>query len=522
MTASSDRSGWDGRAGRFILQLDGYRAFEPANLPPVPAIEIDDDLIGLLSRADLALGRLDGVTSILPNPDLFVAMYVKQEAVLSSQIEGTQASLTDVLMFEAGESPGVRDVGEVVNYVAAMNHGLEQTALPLSLRLLREIHGLLLERSRGKESTPGEFRRTQNWIGPAGCTLATATFVPPPPHLLLNLLGNLEKFLHDATFPPLIHVGLIHAQFETIHPFLDGNGRLGRLLITFLLCKRKILSRPLLYLSLFLKQRRTDYYEHLQAVRTHGAWEAWLKFFLRGVHEVATQAYETALKIFEMRTRYQILLQDTGNARASLLRALDLLFIQPLITPKNLANALGISHATANNYVKQLAQRRILIKQPHRNRTYLFEPYLQLFEIGPTRYFDPSDLSLTPQPRVPLTPGQIERVTAARRIFSEFSNDTLSDWIAEFEQERDPEHEIAMWEAMARAYTRFIKGRPLSAEARLEAYGLLLIRTGEATDAVLARNAGNLHHLSLFDAEVMLDGYSLMPSPVHVTVEELD
>jgi len=297
---------------------------------------------------------------------------------------------------------------------------------------------------------------------------------------------------------------------------------LGRLLITFLLCKRKILSRPLLYISLFLKQYRTDYYEHLQAVRTQGAWEAWLKFFLRGVHEVATQAYETALKLLEMRTRYQSLLQNTGNARALLLRALDLIFVQPLITPKGLAKTLGISYLTASNYVNQLAQRRILIRQPgfDRNPRYLFASYLRLFDVGPTQDFNPEDIHITPQPRVPLTPDQIKRATAARKIFSEFGSDTLSDWIADFEQERDPEHEIAIWETMARAYTRFTTGRPLSPEARLEAHSLLLSRTGEATDAVLARYANNLHHLSLSDAQVLLDGYSLMPHPVGVIVEE--
>src|SRR5919198_989082 len=227
------------RGGRYITQPQGYQAFVPATLLPSPPLRMEPDLLGALSRADLALGRLDGVTGILPNPDLFVAMYVRQEAVLSSQIEGTQASLDDLLEYEAGDI-GKRDnadVEEVVNHVAAMNHGLRRlTDLPLSLRLIREIHAELMKGVRGRDREPGEFRRSQNWIGPAGCTLATASYVPPPHHEMVPALGDLERFMHDRTQPVLLRAGLVHAQFETIHPFLDGNGRVGRLLITFLLC----------------------------------------------------------------------------------------------------------------------------------------------------------------------------------------------------------------------------------------------------------------------------------------------
>lgn len=392
------------RAGRFVQQPTGYAAFEPTHLPPDPPIRIEGELARLLSAADVALGRLDGTIGILPNPDLFVAMYVKQEAVLSSQIEGTQASLTDVLQFEAGECEGgnLRDVQEVVNYVGAMNYGLEQTALPLSLRLIREIHARLMQGARGQHLEPGEFRRTQNWIGSGGCSLNTATFVPPPPHVMLDRMGNLERFLHDETLPPLIHAGLAHAQFETIHPFLDGNGRVGRLLITFLLCNRGILSRPLLYLSHFLKQNRVEYYDQLQAVRTHGVWEDWLSFFLRGVRDVATEAQATSRKILELQSRSQELLKKEGKAGATLLRALDVLFAQPILTPATLEKKLSIAYVTANNHVTRLQALGLLREMTgnKRNRRFVFAPYLALFESPPPQveWIDPSRPKLADAP----------------------------------------------------------------------------------------------------------------------------
>ena len=251
---------------------------------------MDGELLRALSNADLALGRLEGAAAILPNPDLFVGMYVRQEAVLSSQIEGTQASLADLLEFEMGvrAQRGDSDVAEVVNHVRAMNYGLQRLSnLPLCLRLIREIHDQLLRGVRGQERQPGEFRRTQNWIGAARVPLAAALFVPPPPDPMTQALGNLERFMHDREYPVLLRAGLIHAQFETIHPFLDGNGRVGRLLITFLLCEQRVMSRPLLYLSHFLRRHRGEYYERLQAIRDEGDWEGWLKFFLRGVKETS-------------------------------------------------------------------------------------------------------------------------------------------------------------------------------------------------------------------------------------------
>jgi Fic family protein len=366
--------------------MEGYQAFIPAPLPPDPPAMIDQELARLLSDADRALGRLDGVATVLPNPDLFLAMYVRHEAVLSSQIEGTQSSLDDVLEFEI-DSAGKelpKDVEEVVNYVNAMSYGLERIAkLPLSLRLIREIHERLLTGVRGRERTPGEFRRSQNWIGPQGCTLANAIFVPPPVHEMQTALDNFEKFLHDISLPILIHCGLAHAQFETIHPFLDGNGRVGRLLITFLLCERKVLRRPLLYLSLFLKAHRAEYYDRLMAVRRDGNWEGWLNFFLRGVLEVSQSATETARAILHLREDHRQLVGDQLGGRASLgMRLLDYLFQQPLVSVSLVEKRLDCSFVTANKIIEQLAGLELLreITGWQRNRRYRYDPYLALFD----------------------------------------------------------------------------------------------------------------------------------------------
>ena len=374
------------RAGQYIKQLDGYRAFIPAPLPPIPSLVMDAEMTRLLSEADHALGRLDGVTSILPNPDLFVSMYVRHEAVLSSQIEGTQSTLEDVLQFEidASGEEHPKDVEEVVNYVRAMNFGLQRLGdLPLSLRLIREIHGQLLEGVRGANRTPGEFRRSQNWIGPANCTLATATFVPPPVHEMQTALANLETFLHETSaFPALIVCGLAHAQFETIHPFLDGNGRVGRLLITFLLCQRGILKLPLLYLSHYLKFHRAEYYDRLMAIRNDGHWEAWLKFFLRGVGEVSRSATETARRILELRQKHQVLLRKQDVNQANAVGLLDYLFEQPIVTVRLVEERLGCAYMTADKLLKQFAALKIVQETTGKLRFRRFEysPYLALFE----------------------------------------------------------------------------------------------------------------------------------------------
>ena len=347
---------------------------------------MDRELTRLLSEADHALGRLDGVTSILPNPDLFVSMYVRHEAVLSSQIEGTQSTLEDVLQFEidATGQEHPKDVGEVVNYVRAMNHGLKRLdELPLSLRLIREIHGQLLEGVRGANRTPGEFRRSQNWIGPAHCTLATATFVPPPVHEMQAALDNLEKFLHEtAAFPALIVCGLAHAQFETIHPFLDGNGRVGRLLITFLLCQRGMLKYPLLYLSHYLKFHRAEYYDRLMAIRNDGHWEAWLKFFLKGVGEVSRSASETARQILELRQKHLALIRQQAVNQANATGLLDYLFEQPIVTARLVEQRLGCAYMTADKLLKQFAELKIVKETTggQRYRRFEYLPYLALFE----------------------------------------------------------------------------------------------------------------------------------------------
>ena len=375
------------RAGHYVTQTSGYRAFVPVPLPPTPPVQLVGDLQRSLSEADRALGRLDGSVLTLPNPDLFVFMYVRKEAVLSSQIEGTQSSLQDLLAAEAhilGESLP-RDVDEVVNYVRAMNHGLARLAeLPVSVRLIREIHTELLRGVRGSRLTPGELRRSQNWIGPGGCTLAEATFVPPPPAEVPISLGALETFLHDRDdIPLLIKIGLAHAQFETIHPFLDGNGRVGRLLITFLLCERAALHKPVLYLSHFLKRHRQAYYDHLQAVRDNGNWEGWLTFFLRGVAEVSVQAAETARKILELREGHRRNITDhLGRAAGNGHRVLERLYERPIMSVSDVRELLGTTFAGANQIVQRLVDLEILteITGQTRNRRFRYDAYVRLFD----------------------------------------------------------------------------------------------------------------------------------------------
>ena len=346
---------------------------------------MNGDLTRLLSDADRALGRLDGVTSILPNPNLFVAMYVKQEAVFSSQIEGTQSTLEDILEYEAGPSGENRpkDVEEVVNYVYAMNHGLQQLeSISLSLRLIREIHEKLLKGVRGEKRTPGEFRTTQNWIGPANCTLNEADFVPPPPYAMNEALDTFEKFLHDRmSLPVLIHCGLAHAQFETIHPFLDGNGRIGRLLITFLLCERKILSKPLLYLSYYFKAHRAEYYDRLTAIRNSGEWEAWLKFFLRGVYEVSQASTNTARDILQLREQHRGLITKKMTSSANGLKLFDHLFEKPIITISLAKEIMDVSYVTASSVVQQMEGFGVLkeITGQKRNKVFRYDPYISLF-----------------------------------------------------------------------------------------------------------------------------------------------
>lgn len=374
------------RAGEYVKQLGGFAAFVPAPLPPNPPIVFDPELTQLLSNADRELGRLDGVTTVLPHPDLFVAMYVRHEAVLSSQIEGTQSTLDDVLQFEidsAGEDLP-KDISEVVNYIDAMNHGLRRLGeLPLSQRLIREIHNELMKGVRGGDKTPGEFRTTQNWIGPRDSTLMTATFVPPPVPEMLAALGEFEGFLHDTSMPALIQCSLAHAQFETIHPFHDGNGRIGRLLIAFLLCNRGVLHRPLLYLSLFLKAHQSEYYDRLMAVRNDGNWEGWVKFFLRGVAEVSRSAAETARSIIKLREAHRLQVSEKLASHASLaIPMLDYLYEHPLTTTNLVKDHLGCSFVHAGNLIGYFVNMGFLRETTggSRNRKFRYDPYVKLFD----------------------------------------------------------------------------------------------------------------------------------------------
>lgn len=313
-------------------------------------------------------------------------MYVRKEAVLSSQIEGTQSSLQDVLAAEAKiftpNQPN--DVKEVVNYVRAMNHGLRRLSeLPVSVRLIREIHAELLEGTRGSHLMPGELRNSQNWIGPAGCTLNEATFVPPPPHEVPKKLADLEKFLHtDTELPLLIKIGLAHAQFETIHPFLDGNGRVGRLLITFLLCERRVLLKPVLYLSWFFKRHRQQYYEELQSVRNTGTWEQWLDFFLRGIVDVSVQATDTARRILTMREKYRhAITENFGRAAGNGHRVLEYLYECPIVSVSHVQDLIGTTYAAANNLVARMVDNGILQEytKQARNRRFIYQSYINLF-----------------------------------------------------------------------------------------------------------------------------------------------
>ena len=375
------------RAGRFRRQLTGFEAFMPKPLPPDPPLRWDAGLLGLLSDATAAVGRLDGMAGSLPNPDLFVASYVRREAVLSSQIEGTQSSLDDVLAHEVAarthQLPA--DIAETVNYVRAMDVGLRLLdELPLSGRLIRRVHGELMAGVRGQERSPGDFRRTQNWVGPAGCTLETAAFVPPTPQDLPAAVRDFEVFLNDSAEPPLVLAGLAHAQFETIHPFLDGNGRVGRLLITLLLVERRVLARPLLYLSLFLKENRSEYYERLDAIRTQGDWEGWLRFFLTGVAVTANDAVRVARELSKMTEEHRRIAtsQNFGKYGWPLL---DLLAQQPIVTIKFASARLRSTPTTVGRLLDQMVSLGIVaeLTERKRYRVYRYSPFLNVLNDRP-------------------------------------------------------------------------------------------------------------------------------------------
>ncbi len=358
-------------------------AFVPHPLPPQPPVQWN---ILLKERATVAIGKLAGVTSLLPDSQIFLYSYVRKEAVLSSQIEGTQSSISELLLFENDAVAGVPidDVVEVSNYVAAMEHGLARLreGFPLSLRLLKEIHAVLLAKGRGSEKQPGEFRTSQNWIG--GSRPGNALFVPPPPTHVLECMGDLEKFLYDESLPTLIRAGLAHAQFETIHPFLDGNGRIGRLLVTLLLCHDKKLPEPLLYLSLYLKKHRTAYYDLLQRVRTHGDWEAWIDFFLSGVEETGNQAAETAARLLRLFQNDRQKLHTLGRKGMSALKLHDILQRKPVITAPRLVSHHGFSAPTANAALRLMIEQGIVreITGYARNRVFAYDEYLRTLNEG--------------------------------------------------------------------------------------------------------------------------------------------
>ncbi|MBU3741664.1 MAG: Fic family protein [Candidatus Kapabacteria bacterium] len=377
--------------GRYVsISAAGEKAqaFIPAPLPPSPPVDWTPELRSKFDQALLALGRLDSVSTMLPDTSLFLYMYVRKEAVLSSMIEGTQSSLSDLLMFELDQEPGValNDVREVSNYIAALYHGLHrlQQGLPLSMRLLREIHGVLLNRGRGSSQTPGEFRRSQNWIG--GTRPGNAAFVPPPAQDVLECMSKLELFLHDKPEPTpvLLKAALAHVQFETIHPFLDGNGRLGRLLITLLLCDQKVLREPMLYLSLYFKTHRSYYYELLNNVRMNGDWEAWLTFFAEAVLVTATQAVDTAQLLLDLSNRDRHTIRGLGRASSSTIRIHRALIEHPIATSGSLVKKTGISPATVNKALDQLERLGIVkeLTSKKRNRLFSYAAYIEIMNTG--------------------------------------------------------------------------------------------------------------------------------------------
>jgi len=372
-----------------ILQVSAFggekvSVFIPFPLPPKPPIEFSAERQQLLEKAILALGRLDSVSLLLPNPDIFIYSYVRREAVLSSHIEGTQSSLSDLLLFELKEVPGVPldDVQEVSNYVCALNYGIKRLneGFPLSNRLVREMHEKLLSSGRGSEKFPGEFRTTQNWIG--GTRPGNAYFVPPPPYEVENCMSELERFLHNKNvpYPAIIKAALAHAQFETIHPFLDGNGRIGRLLIAFILYNEKVLSKPLLYLSLYFKINRSEYYDLLNRVRFQGDWEAWIDFFLEGVQQTATSAVDTTKRLVDLFSNDEKKLQGLGRITPTVIRIFHCLCQHPLTTINNLCQISGLSFPSVAKAMKALIQKGIARETTgqQRNQIFVYDKYLAI------------------------------------------------------------------------------------------------------------------------------------------------
>jgi len=374
-----------GRAGTYIDKA-GYKIFIPKRLPPDPPIIFDEELVRLQEEASLALGELKGLAEVIPNPDHFITMYIRKEALLSSQIEGTQASLADVIVSETEKEYAVpTEIREVINYVKAMYYGLDRVKdLPVSLRLIKEIHEILLKDARGRKREPGEFRKIQNWIGVPGTSIEEADFVPPPVNEMNDALSNLEIYYHNNNNEPaLVKCGILHAQFETIHPFMDGNGRIGRLLITFFLCEQGILEKPLLYLSYYFKKYRLEYYEKLMKIREEGDWEGWLKFFLTGVTQASTQAIETAKRILSLQEEHKKIINDNTNT-PNAFHLHELLLSRPIIDINYVKDKLNVSYVTARNLVNSFEKMDMLheTSKKERYKEYTYREYLNILTEG--------------------------------------------------------------------------------------------------------------------------------------------
>ncbi|MCF7634637.1 MAG: cell filamentation protein Fic [Dehalococcoides mccartyi] len=354
-------------SGKLVRTTGGYWAFVPGALPP--KLEWDDNLVSIMSRADIALGTLSGLGETLPNPHLLIYPFIRREAVLSSRIEGTQSSLSDLLLFEATQVEKRGDVREVQNYVRAMEYGLKRlTELPLSLRFIRELHGILMEGVRGQHATPGEFRQSQNWIGSPGAVLDDATYVPPPVPEMQECLSQLEKFLHAETkLPPLVEAALVHYQFEAIHPFLDGNGRIGRLLVALLLCQRNVLSKPLLYLSAFFEQYRDTYYDLLLNVSSAGGWRQWIEFFLKAVVEQSGDAVSRSRRLQELQHSYIQLAREKRLAPTAA-QLVDIVLMKPVISAKTVQESLKVTPQGARKAINVLVEVGILTEVTGRKR----------------------------------------------------------------------------------------------------------------------------------------------------------
>ncbi len=376
------------RSGKYIENLTGealYKSFKPSPLPPLPPLEIDENLIKLLVEANRQLAQLDTASQLIPNIELFVSMYVRKEALMSSQIEGTQCTLEDILDPQLDVNANA-DVGEVINYIKAAHFALERLkTLPICNRLLRETHAVLMEGVRGQEKSPGEFRRSQNWIGPSGSTLKNARYIPPNVEDMENAMSDLEKYINESDkYDPLIQAALIHYQFETIHPFLDGNGRIGRLLILLYLMEKKLLSKPVIYVSYFLKMNQIEYYDRISEVRRKGNYEQWISFFLEAVSSAAEDALKSIGKLSALREKNIARLPKSSKRKDNVRALFDYLEQHPIIDIKQTAAALGLSYNTVSAAVKKLMELGILKETTNaaRNRVFAYEEYLEILKQG--------------------------------------------------------------------------------------------------------------------------------------------